>query len=185
MRIGFTGAHGTGKSTLLYEMIKWRELGGHCFTPGLTRAKARASGLKINQQGNFEGQKELVKNMTWHLKTLPNLVVDRTLLDIYAYTVHHRDSGSVTSQELNYIRNRVKQYQHLFDVVFYIRPEFETKDDGVRSADPGFALAIAAQMDHIVTHEPLGTREIITVTGTVKERLATIRDWVRNHENKV
>ncbi len=181
MRIGFTGAHGTGKSTLLREMFTWKELNGHCFVSGLTRHQAKTKGLKLNQHGNFEGQKELVKAMSWHLKTIPNLVVDRTLLDIFAYTVHHRDKGGLNSRELNYIRNRARQYQHMFDVVFYIRPEFEIKGDDVRSADPGFAIEVAAIIEHAVTLEPLGTREIVVVSGTVKERLTTIKKWLHEH----
>ena len=183
MRIGFTGAHGTGKSTLLREMFTWKELNGHCFVSGLTRYQARTNGLKLNQQGNFEGQKALVKAMSWHLKTIPNLVVDRTLLDIYAYTVYHRDKGKLNSRELNYIRNRARQYQHLFDVVFYIRPEFEVKGDEVRNADPGFALEVAAIIENAITLEPLGTSQFVLLSGTVKQRLATVKEWL--HENNV
>ncbi len=180
MRIGFTGAHGTGKSTLLREMFTWKELNGHCFVSGLTRAQAKL-GVKINQKGDFDSQKLLIKAMTWHIKMLPNLVVDRTLLDIYAYTVYLRDKGLLNSQELNYIRNRARQHQHVFDVVFYIRPEFEVKPDDTRPADPGFALEVAATVEQAVNQEPLGTREIVVVSGTVKERLATIKKWLHEH----
>lgn len=174
MVIGFTGAHGTGKSTLLQAMINWPELQGHAFVPGLTRMQSK-NGVKINKEGNFEGQKALTKTMCWHLKNLPRLVVDRTLLDIYAYTVYQRDHKLITSHQLNYIRTQARAHQNKFDVVFYIRPEFEIKGDGVRNADPAFQLEIAAAIEHAICNEPLGTKRIILLSGTVEERLADIK----------
>lgn len=183
MRIGFTGVHGSGKSTLLREMIGWSELNGHAFISGLTRAQARNNGVVINQGGNFEGQKTLVKAMAWHLKTLPNLVIDRTLIDIYAYTVHHRDHNSLTSQELNYIRTQARKYQSLFDVVFYIQPEFDVIQDGVRPTDPAFVVEVAANIHHTITlGDALDSKKIVNLSGTVEQRLTTIKEWLNESQ---
>lgn len=181
MRIGFTGAQGTGKSTLLKEMFGWPEFDGHSFISGLTRAQIKRDGVSFNEGGNYVGQLHLTKTMSWHLKTLQNMVVDRTLLDIYSYTVYHRDHGTILSHQLNDIRDRCRERQHLFDVVFYIRPEFELKEDGLRSPNKEFAAEMASIMDHTVRYEPLGTRHIITLTGSVENRLAIIKGWLNEN----
>lgn len=184
MRIGFCGAQGTGKSTLLKGMFGWPELNGHAFISGLTRFQVKDKGININQQGNFEGQKTLTRTMCWHLKTLPNLVVDRTLIDIYAYTVYMRDHGNLTNQDLNYIRNRARTAQRLFDIVFYIRPEFEVKEDDYRSADPSFAIEVAAIMERTINEEILGETTVVVVSGEIENRLGIIKAQLEEHGNK-
>jgi predicted ATPase len=186
MRIGFMGVQGVGKTTLLKELVGCPELVGYAFIPGLSRAMVKRTGLPLNEQGTFETQKELVKNMASYLKQYPDMVTDRTFLDIYAYTVYMHETGILDSQEVNYVRQRVMKYQPLFDLVVYIRPEFPVVADGVRSSDPTYAIAIAASMERVVHNaEYLKAGHILEVTGGVEHRVETVRGWLQNHEDKV
>jgi predicted ATPase len=184
LRIGFTGVHGTGKTTLLREMIGWPELAGHAFLTGLTRLQSKQNGLAINEHGDFNTQLCLVKALNWHVKTLPNLVVDRTLLDIYSYTVFHKNQGKLTGSQLNKVRTIARHQQHAFDVVFYIRPEFEVLGDGIRSDDKDFAWAMATIFERVVNEDKIGTRKIVLLTGTVEERLQQIRKEILNDQQQ-
>lgn len=184
MRIGFMGAQGVGKTTLLKELVGYSALVGHAFIPGMTRNITKRLGLPINEQGTFETQKALVKNMVWHLKAYENLVTDRTLLDIYAYTVYMHEKGKLDSTQVNYIRQRVIKYQPLFDLVVFMRPEFPLVADGVRSVDASFAIEVAACMERVVhNHEFMGNKRIIEVSGSPEARAMKVIEAIRNADN--
>jgi hypothetical protein len=176
MRIGLCGAQGTGKSTILKGMMDIPELSGHAFIPSITRATKASQSISLNQEGTFETQKALVKAYCWHIKRFTNLVIPRTLLDVYAYSRYLCNHKTITAQELNYIRGRIRRVQHLFDEIFYIRPEFEIEGDDVRSCDTGFQTEMAGIFEHVIQHDTLGTKCPITVlSGTVEERLLEVR----------
>ena len=181
MRIGFTGVHGTGKTTLLREMLGWKEFEGHAFVAGLTRLQSKQNGLKINEQGDFETQLNLAKTMSWHIRTLPNLVIDRTLLDIHCYSHYHKEQGKITTKQLNRLRTISRQQQHKFDLVFYLRPEFEIFGDGVRSDNKDFIWAMATIFERVVHQEKMGTRLVVPLTGSVEERLQQIREAIKEN----
>jgi predicted ATPase len=183
MRIGIMGAQSVGKTTLLKELVGCPELLGHAFIPGLSRLAQKRTGVKLNQEANFDTQKELVKNMTYHVKLFENLVTDRTFLDIYAYTVYMHETGVLDSQQVNYIRQRVFKYQPLFDLVVYLRPEFPPVEDGVRSADPAYAIGIAACMERVVHNNGyLRANYLLEVSGATEARAEAVKAWVRRRD---
>lgn len=181
-RIGFCGSHGTGKSSLLREMISWPELCGHAFVSGLTRRQAQVNGIVINQDGTFQTQSTLIKALGKYVHKLPDLVIDRTGLDIYAYTLYALQRELVTKKEVNTIRGLARRAQHQFDFVFYIRPEFKVEEDGVRSGDPVFAADMVRIFERVVMTESLGTKRMILVSGTIEERLAIVREAINDHK---
>lgn len=73
----------------------------------------------------------------------------------------------------------MKTYQPLFDVVFYIRPEFNVEADGVRSDDPAFAVAMAGIFEDVV-EAGLGSKRIVPISGSVDERLWAIQEEFKN-----
>jgi hypothetical protein len=163
------------------------ELSGHAFIPSITRATSKACGTPLNQNGTFEGQKALVKAYSWHVKRFPNLVLPRTLLDVYAYSRYLCVHKTLTSQELNYLRGRIRRAQFLFDVVLYIRPEFELQGDDIRSGDTGFQTEMAGIFEYVIQHDSLGPRHPIhVISGTVEERLDAVKLilWGHKNENK-
>ena len=63
--------------------------------------------------------------------------------------------------------------QHLYTLsyIFYIPPEFNIVDDGVRSIDPTFRDQIVELFEGYITEMP---REIVRLSGSVRERLDQI-----------
>ena len=55
-----------------------------------------------------------------------------------------------------------------YDYIFYIRPEFDIVDDGVRSISLDFRDEISDLFEGFITELP---REHITVSGSVRERV--------------
>ena len=85
MRVSFTGAQSTGKTTLLN---KCKEIyKDYKFVDEVTRYVRRTYDVKINEIGGTETQlyilAEHIKN---HLRTEENLMLDRCILDGYVYT---------------------------------------------------------------------------------------------------
>lgn len=180
MIIGFTGVHGTGKTTLLKEMIGWPELAGHSFVSGLARQQKELNKLSINEHGTLETQRCLARALAWHVKRLPNMVVDRTFLDMWAYTLYHCKQGVIDARGRSYLRNLMRHNQPRFRYVFYIEPEFDVVDDGVRSTDTEFRDDIARRLKGLVLiKKTLGTRRIVQISGTVEQRLDQIRETLR------
>jgi len=59
----------------------------------------------------------------------------------------------------------------LYSYVFYIEPEFDIVDDGVRSADKKFRDSIAELFEAVIEREQLS---VIRIKGSVRERVTTV-----------
>ena len=176
MRIGFTGTHGTGKSTLLREMFGWPELNGYGFFSGSTRLLAK-QGVKINQEGDFPGQLSIAKCLGYKLGVFQHLVLDRTLIDVHAYSMQLHKAGKIPKPLLDDLYQRSTGYQRHFDKVFHIKPEFPVEGDDFRSSDAKYASEIADYIEELIQDENFSTPyPVINISGTVEERLETIRE---------
>ena len=100
-------------------------------------------------------------------------VVDRCLLDGYAYTKWlHDNTGSIPDWFLEYAIRLVDTYLSNYDYIFYLPIEFEIEYDGVRSPNKNFRDQVALIMQEFICNNPYN--HIYTVTGTVDERVAKI-----------
>ena len=149
MKISFTGAGCSGKSTLLK---KCREYYGDKFTyvTEVTRPIAR-KGLPINEDGNNETQRAIIDAHIENNK-LDNVIMDRCILDGYVYTTWLFDQEKVTSDIYEYAWNTLDDILNDLDIIFYCCP-LEMKDDGERSINESFQNDIANMMTQILYQE--------------------------------
>ena len=121
MRIAFTGAQSTGKTTLL-EAIKQNEEFRYKyeFIDEITRRMIK-KGLKINEEGSDTTQLLI---MNEHIKNIlyPDVIMDRCLLDGVVYTEWLYQKNNVSKWVWEYARTVFEQYINRYDYIFYPNP---------------------------------------------------------------
>ena len=177
MRIAFTGAQSTGKTTLL-EAIKQNEEFRYKyeFIDEITRRMVK-KGLKINEAG---GNTTQLLIMNEHIKNLlyEDVIMDRCMLDGLVYTDWLHWEGKVKTWVYEYTKNVFDHYINRYDLIFYLKPEFDIVDDGVRSVDIKFRNEIVERFERYVKHVQV---PVIILSGTVEQRLEQFYNTINNH----
>lgn len=176
IKILITGTHSTGKSTLLNELKEQKEFNSFRFIGGVTR-EAKLFGIDINEQGGEDTQLFCVCSDVLNLlkSQKDNVIFDRSIIDTFIYSKYLFLRSQISRTTMTIIRELYLKYINSFDFIFWLRPEFEIKDDGVRSINRDFQVDI----DQLFEEEFL-FREInqITLSGTVEERINKIKAYV-------
>jgi predicted ATPase len=178
MKIAFTGAHGTGKTTLtnavLTELSKRGSVTASREVPRVIINMA--SDDEFFRRGNNSPLRQLII-LVYQLieddekrREAEIVVCDRTLIDHIAYTtVQFRDVFSKV--ELDVIMSAAKRWLQTYDAIFYLPIEFRVQDDGVREGDTAFQREIDEEIT--LLYRQLGVEPVI-LRGTVAERVATV-----------
>lgn len=180
MRVSFTGAQSTGKTTLLN---KCKEIyKDYKFVDEVTRYVRRTYDVKINEIGGTETQlyilAEHIKN---HLRSDENLILDRCILDGYVYTKYQVVNGKVSSQVLHAFNGVYGLLMDKLDYIFYTDPaDVKLVDDGERSVDYKFREDIIAMFEDLITYKmsPVNRDKIVRLSGTVEERMKIIDKYL-------
>ena len=181
MRVSFTGAQSTGKTTLLN---KCKEIyKDYKFVDEVTRYVRRTYDVKINEIGGTETQlyilAEHIKN---HLKPDENLILDRCILDGYVYTKYQVVNGKVSEQVLHAFNGVYGVLIDKLDYIFYTDPaDVKLVDDGERSVDLKFREDIIAMFEDLITYKmsPANREKVIRLSGTVDQRMKTIENYLK------
>jgi len=168
LKIAFVGTHGTGKTTLCYELAAWmkkREA-----RVDMVREIARRCPLPINQETTLDAQTWILHSQIAEEIQLANeqdvVICDRSVLDNYAYLVQRMGPQPVID---DLVRHWMKTYTHLFKVPIVTPPAF----DGTRDTSHAFQLAIDEQVDSLVDRfeievlplDPLGRPQWVEVVA--------------------
>jgi nicotinamide riboside kinase len=132
MRIAFTGAQGTGKSTLA-EVVGERHGLPILPTPGRTM---KSRGLPINEHATVTSQ-----TLAWLLQleleaSGPAWIAARTLVDVWAYGVLAAQRATPSDVESALLEQLSTTTERLlptrYDVLFYLPPRIPLKADDAR-----------------------------------------------------
>lgn len=179
-RIIFTGAQGTGKSTILNH---YKDLGYNVITE-IVRNLAK-TGVKINEMGDIDGQKTIFNEYQKLLKSKKGYISDRGLTDVASYTFSHAisDRRKVKADSpLKKLADRqflalCKFHQDNPDIIVcYFPIEFPVVDDGVRSTNEEFRKEIDFLIKNILDTSGIN---YYTIIGTVEERIKQIDDILK------
>lgn len=134
IKIAFIGSHGTGKTTLVHELIyKLKEKG---INVDYCEEVSRRCPLEINENAKTQTQRWILSKQiteeTEKREKCEVLICDRSILDTYSYECALL--GRRKNWE-NYIEDYLKTYNLLIKVP--IKEEL-LKSDGVRSTDKKF-----------------------------------------------
>ena len=177
MKVSFTGAQSTGKTTLL-DAIKSNETYryNYEFIDEITRRMVK-KGLKINEAGSNTTQLLI---MNEHIKNLlyENAIMDRCMVDGVVYTHWLYEQGNLERWVFDYAVNVFNHYKDRYDYIFYLKPEFAIVDDGVRSINTQFRDEIVDLFDQYINQVNI---PVINLTGSVAERLEKFYITINNH----
>lgn len=178
LRIALTGAHGTGKTTLIGRLPELLEMTGRV---GTCREAPRIIADQINQPEFFRrGNNTPLRQGLIFLQHLveerdvsggcDTLITDRTLIDHLAYTTvlfpEFVNSPEYSVYKSASIRSLI-HYEHIFKLPI----EFGPVDDGVRESDNQFQREIDQEIDRL--YSAAGVAPTI-IRGSVEERLHAI-----------
>jgi nicotinamide riboside kinase len=164
MKVAFIGSHGTGKTTLCYDLVGALKKQGA--NADMVKEVARLSPLPVNRKTSLDAQ-------TWILMTqvaeeirsasLHDVVVcDRSVLDNYAYL-------ALACGRQKPIERFVDFWMKSYDLLFKVPVIEAARDDGFRDTDQFFIRSIDQLVDSLLLEKKI-----------VHERLdASSRDgWV-------
>lgn len=173
-KIIFTGAQGTGKSTILNHFKE----NGYPVITEVVRTLAQ-EGIKINEEGTIKSQEIIFETYKQLLSNCSGMVFsDRGLTDVASYTAylaiaeHNFDAMKLLIQELEAIREWNKKNDAVY---FYFPIEFPVVDDGVRSTDEKYRKFINDYIKFVLDYLKI---DYHTVTGTVEERIKFIENYL-------
>jgi len=184
MKIGFVGSHGTGKTTLLKEIESRDLFPNHKII--YSRRLDLAYDLNISQDGYKGFGFDLgvaasdsinLFSLMFHayaLKHHEDMISDRCLLDVLAYTKSEYNKGLIQEATLDFMEKLVFRDVQQYDYLFYLEPEFELEDNGIRPVIDGFQEEINAIVKEYLYRRRYNFSNLIQITGSVEERLQQI-----------
>ena len=166
MKIALSGAQSTGKSTLIRALKEDPLFSDFEVFSNITRQLSQ-SGYKINELGEDKTQLEMMRIHSENASVLGSAIYDRCVIDPYVYTLYLYRQGQVDKKTLNYAYNKMKENYKKYDIIFYIKPEFDIVEDGVRATDITFRDEILKIFEEVLKEENIKT---ISLSGSIQER---------------
>lgn len=168
--IAVAATHGCGKTTLVYS------LAAHLKKQGLNvvvlNELARECPFEINQKGEDRTQvwliTEQIKRELELMDRYDYVIVDRSLLDAYAYATHLTDGSWEFRHLYPYI---VKHMEKYYKRVFVLDPaSFNYNlEDGVRDTDEEFRLQIHSILTTLVHNADVNYRYVTRESDIFEE----------------
>lgn len=181
MKLAFTGAHSTGKTTLVKEL-------SNSVPKKYTQKYVTEVARKIIDRGYPLGDKATEKAYLQYISSqleeerdIENydlFVSDRTLLDPLAYMFVNKELfGAVVSDELiRMMENIWIMEQKKYDWYVYFPVEFPLVEDGIRPIGNEYQKAIDDMIHGLLCEHKI---PYITISGSVIERKQQIMDFLR------
>jgi deoxyadenosine/deoxycytidine kinase len=175
-KIVLTGAHGTGKTTLLTPLVELYQL--HAL-PRTVRNFWEAHGVSDFEKLPPEIRAEFQKYLLLNQLSLENehwdkgFITDRSVLDYLGYTLI---SSTMGGSDIELYKALIKERLLQYDYIIYCPVEFPAEAEYLR-AHPGLQNQVAEVME---THLGLWLQpdQYCIVRGSVQERLEQIKSFV-------
>jgi len=178
MKIAFIGTHGTGKTTLCYDLTAALKRQGR--NADMVKEVARLSPLPINRKTSLDAQTWiLMTQVAEEIRSAAShdiVVCDRSVLDNYAYLMF-------ACGRQKPIERFVDHWMKTYDLLIKVPIMEQAAADGVRDTDEFFVRSIDSLVDSLlsekkIAHERLdasgraGWVEAVVKTATSHDALA-------------
>ena len=176
MKIILTGAHGTGKTTLLNELVKLYSI------PALRRTVRsfwEDNGVSDFEKLPAEIRAEFQKYLLLNQISLEDqyqetgFITDRSVLDYLGYAIV---SSSMQGSDLELYKALIQARLAQYDYIVYCPVEFKAEAEYLR-AHPDSQKQVAAVLEQYLA-EWLQPSQYCLVTGSVSDRLAQIQRFI-------
>lgn len=174
MKISFSGVQCTGKTTLINALSENESFKDFEIIKESIR-KLHKQGVKINENGDDSTQLRVMLSHLINLK-YDDAILDRCLLDGMVYTHWLYEKNKISKDTYDLCFDVFNQYIKNYDIIFYLVPEFDLISDGTRSMDINFRDETKKIFDMYVEYLLTKQIKIITLHGSVEDRLKTIID---------
>jgi nicotinamide riboside kinase len=170
-RIGFTGTVSVGKTTLVKALQELPEFKDYTFSTERSKY-LRDLGIPLNTDSTIKGQIVFLAERASELMH-ENIITDRTIIDIMAFTYLAKSIPYFISNEYNKLASyMLREYDH----IFYISPEgIEIEDNGVRTIDPKYRMDIDKQIKKYLKEYKTKIYSMHELSGTTEERIEKIK----------
>lgn len=185
LKIGLSGAAGTGKTTLM-NVLRGSELlkkeGDVEFLPEIVRDLKSKYNLKINELGTLETEMMV---MTTHLQNViarKKFISDRCLVDNMIYALMSNNPPPKDYIDFNWWL--VNKMVPAYDLIFYLPVEFVPPEDGVRNLNPEYYNKVRDKFEEV--YSVLMERypnTIVRVHGSIIERIQMMEDSITKFIN--
>lgn len=165
-------------------MRNWECLKDYTFIDEITRS-IKKKGMSINEKGNDDTQTAIMNAHIENLKKGNNLVLDRCSLDGVVYTHYLYLHGKVSKDTFDYARQVFFETCLKYDKIFYLKPEFDIVEDGVRSNSVQFRDEIANIFESYIADFNLRKYNVVELTGSVEERLGAVKKEISASREEV
>jgi hypothetical protein len=126
-------------------------------------------GISLNTDSTLKGQLVFAAERSIELMQ-PNIITDRTVYDVCAFTLSAKSIGSYDKQRFVELLMEIRRD---YDVIIYVSPEgINIENNGVRTTDPIYREKIDTTIKEMLKEFP--PKRLITVSGSTEERINTI-----------
>ena len=175
MKIGFCGTMSVGKTTLVNALKELSEFKNYTFRTERSKYLMEM-GVPLNTDSTLKGQLVFAAERVSELMQ-EKVITDRTVIDVIAFA---NLSKSMTKGEKFYFTATIQPLMNEYDILFYVSPEgVQIEDNGIRETNAEYRMAIDKEIrSQLQMH---GGKKIITIKGTVKERIEQVKNTVSQY----
>jgi nicotinamide riboside kinase len=169
MRIGISGAQGTGKTTLFRALKRTGIFEDSMWVESEIRSLVKLYGIPINEESNDLAQITIMDHFALNTFLYENLVSDRTPLDCLVYSLMLYEKRQLSQEVFTRISEVFYGSISLYDIHFYVQPEFSIMDDGTRSLSVNFQENFCSRCEREAVYNGIHLR---LLSGSVDERVS-------------
>ena len=174
MKIGFCGTMSVGKTTLVNALKELPEFKDYHFRTERSKHLMNL-GIPLNTDSTLKGQLVFASERAAELMQ-EKIITDRTVIDVMAFSDL---STSMEAHEKHYLTSTLYYLIKEYDILFYVSPEgVEIEDNGIRETNADYRNAVDEKIKSIVG---MYRRNVITISGTVEERIEQVKNTVAQY----
>lgn len=179
MRIAISGAQSVGKTTILNALRSEKIFQEYQICNEVTR-RVGSYGLPINEDGTDLTQRLIMQEHIVNTFMYDKFIADRSAWDGFVYSCYLWQHGKISYDTLHFSRDVFMKVQPTYDIQFYIEPEFDIVNDGVRSTNLKFRDEIIRLFEKSIVDYKMNA---VVLKGSVRERVEQVLSAVQELED--